>query len=160
MNKKIYDLLLISVHNDTLFLNNMGVVDYSLLLHIYSNKEKKINYIRMGIIDYIRKYTWDKQLEHYIKIFINRFVVPTIINPSAYKNRFEEAIKDYFICIYDDLDESSVTPSIPCIIIYPVESGEGQNPFVGRKIRELCGNRVRGLSQFYKIPIPLPTVEP
>ena len=106
LNKKIYDLLLISVHNDTLFLNNMGVVDYSLLLHIYSNKEKKINYIRMGIIDYIRKYTWDKQLEHYIKIFINRFVVPTIINPSAYKNRFEEAIKDYFICIYDDLDEN------------------------------------------------------
>lgn len=61
---------------------------------------------------------------------------------------------------YDDLDELSVTPSIPCIIIYPVESGEGQNPFVGRKIIELCGNRVRGLSQFYKIPIPLPTVEP
>ena len=99
LKKNLYDLLIISVHNDTIFLNNMGVVDYSLLLHIYSDKENKINYIRIGIIDYIRKYTWDKQLEHYIKIFINRFVVPTIINPSAYKNRFEEAIQDYFICI-------------------------------------------------------------
>ena len=97
LNKKIYDLLLISVYNDTLFLSSKEVVDYSLLLHIYTDNEKKINYLRMGIIDYIRKYTWDKQLEHYFKVILNGFVVPTIIKPNKYKERFQEAIEKYFI---------------------------------------------------------------
>ena len=97
LNKKLYDLLILAVHNDTLFLSKMGVVDYSLLLHIYTDERKKKKYLRMGIIDYVRKYTWDKQLEHYIKIFINGFVIPTIIDPNQYKDRFKEAIQDYFI---------------------------------------------------------------
>ena len=97
LDKKLYDLLILAVHNDTLFLSKMGVVDYSLLLHIYTDNKK--NFLRMGIIDYVRKYTWDKQLEHYIKIFINGFVIPTIIDPNQYKDRFKEAIQDYFICV-------------------------------------------------------------
>ena len=99
LDKQFYDLLNISVHNDTLFLSKMGVVDYSLLLQIYYDEKNKVNYIRMGIIDYIRKYTWDKQIEHYTKFFLNGFVVPTITKPNDYKNRFQDAIKNYFICV-------------------------------------------------------------
>ena len=99
INKQFYDLLNISVHNDTLFLSKMGVVDYSLLLQIYYDEKSNVNYIRMGIIDYIRKYTWDKQIEHYTKFFLNGFVVPTITKPNDYKNRFQDAIKNYFICV-------------------------------------------------------------
>ena len=97
LNKKIYDLLVIAVHNDTLFLSKIGIVDYSLLLHIYQTD--KTNYLRMGIIDYVRKYTWDKQLEHAVKIILNGFKAPTIVDPKEYKKRFNEAIKDYFIGI-------------------------------------------------------------
>ena len=36
----------------------------------------------MGIIDYLRKYTWDKQIESYGKKLIHGFTNPTIINPE------------------------------------------------------------------------------
>ena len=97
LNKEIYDILLIAVHNDTLLLSKIGIVDYSLLLHIY--QKDNANYLRMGIIDYVRKYTWDKQLEHAVKIILNGFKAPTIVDPKEYKKRFNEAIKDYFIGI-------------------------------------------------------------
>ena len=52
----------------------------------------------MGLIDYVRKYTWDKQLEHVIKIIL-KGVTPTIVEPKDYKKRFKDAFKDYFIGI-------------------------------------------------------------
>ena len=98
LDKQVYDLLVIAIHNDTLFLSKIRVVDYSLLLHIY--QKNNTNYLRMGIIDYVRKYTWDKQLEHVVKIVLNGFKAPpTIVDPNDYKKRFNDAIKDYFIGI-------------------------------------------------------------
>ena len=104
LKKDLYGLLLVSVYNDTLFLSKMGNVDYSLLLYINdTNENNKDNaghsLIRVGIIDYIRKYTWDKKIEHFVKTIINGFNSPTIINPSDYKERFFSAIKSYFIGI-------------------------------------------------------------
>ena len=80
MEKDLYGLLLVSVYNDTLFLSKYGIVDYSLLLYIndINNNENKDNeikdnlkhsLIRVGIIDYVRRYTWDKKLEHFVKFF-------------------------------------------------------------------------------------------
>ena len=60
---------------------------------------------------------------------------------------------------YEDISEESPVPSVPCVIIYPEESHDTENPFVNRKLVELCTNRVRKLSQFYKIPVPLPIME-
>ena len=84
----------------------MGIVDYSLLLYINDNSNNKKNkdnlkhsLIRVGIIDYIRRYTWDKKLEHFVKTIINGFNSPTIINPKDYNERFNAAIKSYFIGI-------------------------------------------------------------
>ena len=89
-----------SIYNDTLFLFKMGIVDYSLLLFINKQDEKSKNsLIRVGIIDFIRKYTWDKQIEHIVKTIINGFNSPTIINPEDYRERFIAAIKSYFIGI-------------------------------------------------------------
>lgn len=59
---------------------------------------------------------------------------------------------------YPDVSEESPTPSIPCVIIYPEEADEGDNPFMGRRLCELCTNRVKKLSQFYKISIPIPVI--
>ena len=52
-----------AIHNDTLFLSRSEVVDYSLLVGIdYEN-----NQLVLGIVDYLRFYTWDKMLEDNIK---------------------------------------------------------------------------------------------
>ena len=103
LENNLFGLLLMSVYNDTLFLFKMGIVDYSLLLYINekdeNDKKSKNNLIRVGIIDFIRKYTWDKQIEHIVKTIINGFNSPTIINPEDYKERFIAAIKSYFIGI-------------------------------------------------------------
>ena len=105
LEKNIYELMKAAVHNDSLILSKMNVVDYSLLLIIDSkeseenstNQNKTIKSIRIGIIDYCRKFTWDKQLEHVGKMIINKFQVPTIVNPIIYKDRFKDAICSYFI---------------------------------------------------------------
>jgi len=100
LESDLFGLLLLSVYNDTLFLFKMGIVDYSLLLYINQKDEiSKNNIIRVGIIDFIRKYTWDKQIEHIVKTIINGFNSPTIINPEDYRERFIAAIKSYFIGI-------------------------------------------------------------
>jgi hypothetical protein len=120
LERNMAELLKAAVHNDSLILSKMNVVDYSLLLiiddqpmlysnnPIYHNHQKDsehpsacpicyVKTVRVGIIDYVRKYTWDKQLEHVGKIIINRLQVPTIVNPVNYKERFKEAIDDFFI---------------------------------------------------------------
>ena len=116
LERSMAELLKFAVHNDSLILSKMNVVDYSLLLIIDDlaanypehRKDKEeghnsgcpicnIRTVRVGIIDYVRKYTWDKQLEHVGKIIINRLQVPTIVNPLNYKERFKEAIDNFFI---------------------------------------------------------------
>ena len=125
----------------------MGVIDYSLLCIIIDyndeeNKEKdedklkelkmiynkgdnegKIKFIRLGVLDYFRKYTWDKQLENLgkednkneeikqtnrkytfdkqletlFKTIVNKFNTPTVINPKKYDERFLKKLSKYFI---------------------------------------------------------------
>lgn len=115
LERNMAELLKAAIHNDSLILSKMNVVDYSLLLiidekcsidnlhdntaQLYGIPYFNIKSIRVGIIDYVRKYTWDKQLEHVGKIIINRLQVPTIVNPVNYKERFKEAIDDFFIGI-------------------------------------------------------------
>ena len=98
IDKKVFDLLKAALHNDSLILNKMNVVDYSLLLLIDENK-KDNKYIKLGIIDYIRKYTWDKQLEHLGKGLIKGFANPTIIKPEDYRRRFVKELTSCFIGI-------------------------------------------------------------
>ena len=78
----------------------MNVVDYSLLVIILNEDGKEdtdVKTIKFGILDYFRKYTWDKQLETRFKKLINNFKDPTIISPENYKKRFDEKISRYFI---------------------------------------------------------------
>jgi 5-methylcytosine-specific restriction enzyme subunit McrC len=60
---------------------------------------------------------------------------------------------------YDDITETSSTPSVPCIIIYPIDSNETSNPFKNKELEELCSNIVKGISQFYLISVPIPTMQ-
>ncbi|KXX80174.1 hypothetical protein MMYC01_204123 [Madurella mycetomatis] len=84
-------LLRASVFNDTLFLARQDVMDYSLMVAVDEVKKE----LAVGIIDCIRTYTWDKQLESWIK---NRGFAgggrnrPTVTSPKEYKSRFREAM--------------------------------------------------------------------
>ena len=89
LDQKIYTLFLCAISNDTKICRNMDVMDYSLLCIIIDYKEDEIKeeneeniilrdnenvkYIRLGVIDYFRKYTSDKQFETIFKTIINKF---------------------------------------------------------------------------------------
>ena len=66
-------------------------MDYSLLVGV--NDDAHVLYA--GIIDYIREYTWDKQMETLLKTPAYN-VQPTIISPAEYRERFQQAIWRYF----------------------------------------------------------------
>lgn len=84
-----------SIQNDTTFLAAHGVMDYSLLLGIDEERGQLV----VGIIDYIRTFTWDKRLEMYVKrtgLLGGHGNLPTVISPKMYKQRFSEAMDRYF----------------------------------------------------------------
>jgi 1-phosphatidylinositol-3-phosphate 5-kinase len=73
-------------------------MDYSLLVGV--NKEK--NELVFGIIDYLRQYTWDKQLETWVKTsLVPKNVLPTVISPKDYKKRFRKFMGKYFLAVPD-----------------------------------------------------------
>ena len=59
--------------------------------------------------------------------------------------------------ILTHLEYKDVSP-IPCIIIYPKEGRRKNNPFLGNNLRMLCGKSLKGLLEFYKIEVSLPTI--
>jgi 1-phosphatidylinositol-3-phosphate 5-kinase len=83
------------------FFQSVDVMDYSLLVGIDEESKELV----MGIIDYLRQYTWDKQLETWVKAsgFLggSRDVLPTIISPDQYKKRFRKAMSRYFLTVPD-----------------------------------------------------------
>lgn len=58
-----------------------------------------------------------------------------------------------------DISEDSPSPSVPCVIIFPEEATYKGNPFMGKRLSELCTHHIRRISQFYKISIPIPTIK-
>ncbi|KAI7866999.1 hypothetical protein BDF14DRAFT_1882111 [Spinellus fusiger] len=89
-----------SLHNDTLFLSRLDVMDYSLLVGVDEEKQELV----VGIVDFIRTFTWDKKLESWVKesgILGGGGKEPTIISPRQYRLRFREAMDRYFLMVPD-----------------------------------------------------------
>ncbi|CAH0730029.1 unnamed protein product, partial [Brenthis ino] len=78
------------VARDTRFLADNGVMDYSLLLAVHADT------LVLGIIDYIRTFTWDKKLEHLVKKNLGSGQ-PTVVSPEQYRRRFRAAADKYFL---------------------------------------------------------------
>ena len=121
IDSSVYDRFKLALYNDTNYLKGLGVVDYSLLI-IFNDKEKEIEInnkkfdnsyyvinksnaqktennfglIKFGIIDYTRKYTWDKKMEFFGKTILYG-EDPTIVDPNAYSERFYKRISRYFV---------------------------------------------------------------
>ncbi|PIN23333.1 Phosphatidylinositol-4-phosphate 5-kinase [Handroanthus impetiginosus] len=109
-----------AVYNDTNFLNSINVMDYSLLVGVDTQRRE----LACGIIDYLRQYTWDKQLENWVKssLVVPKNQLPTIVSPREYKKRFRKFISTHFLTVPDHW--CSQRSSNPCKLCGPtVEKG-------------------------------------
>ncbi|ONL98755.1 1-phosphatidylinositol-3-phosphate 5-kinase FAB1B [Zea mays] len=111
VGNKAKRLLERAVWNDTSFLASIDVMDYSLLVGV----DEKRHELVMGIIDFIRQYTWDKHLETWVKasgiLGGPKNVSPTVISPKQYKKRFRKAMSAYFLVVPDQWSPPVVIPS-------------------------------------------------
>lgn len=103
-----------ALFNDSKFLAEINVMDYSLVVGVDSqNSELVVGIVGMytvsrhyftsltSIVDYIRTYTLDKKLENWVKdsAFLGGGAnkgEPTIISPKNYSDRFLSAMERYF----------------------------------------------------------------
>ncbi|OCF31113.1 hypothetical protein I316_07245 [Kwoniella heveanensis BCC8398] len=87
---------------DTRFLSSQSIMDYSLLLGLDEGKQELV----VGLVDAIGSYNLFKTIESRGKMAINRGKEVTIIPPDQYRERFENALKHYFICFIDGASEN------------------------------------------------------
>ncbi|XVF86982.1 hypothetical protein PTKIN_Ptkin18bG0084200 [Pterospermum kingtungense] len=108
VGNKAKRLLERAVWNDTAFLASSDVMDYSLLVGVDEEKHELV----LGIIDYMRQYTWDKHLETWVKasgiLGGPKNASPTVISPKQYKKRFRKAMTTYFLMIPDQWSPPTV----------------------------------------------------
>ncbi|XP_022888285.1 1-phosphatidylinositol-3-phosphate 5-kinase FAB1B-like isoform X3 [Olea europaea var. sylvestris] len=99
-----------AVWNDTAFLASIDVMDYSLLVGVDEEKNELV----LGIIDFMRQYTWDKHLETWVKasgiLGGPKDASPTVISPKQYKKRFRKAMTAYFLMVPDQWSPPTVAP--------------------------------------------------
>ncbi|KAH7930487.1 hypothetical protein BV22DRAFT_65990 [Leucogyrophana mollusca] len=90
-----------ALYNDSKFLADINVMDYSLVVGVDSQSSELV----VGIVDYIRTYTWDKKLESWVKesTFLGGAGKgePTIVTPKQYRQRFVSAMERYFPLVPD-----------------------------------------------------------
>ncbi|KAL5850743.1 hypothetical protein ACOSQ3_008792 [Xanthoceras sorbifolium] len=111
VGSKAKRLLERAVWNDTAFLASVDVMDYSLLVGVDEEKHELV----LGIIDFMRQYTWDKHLETWVKtsgiLGGPRNASPTVISPQQYKKRFRKAMTAYFLMVPDQWSPPTIIHS-------------------------------------------------
>ena len=88
-------------------------MDYSLLVGIDRNPDgRREAFVR--IIDYLRPYTWDKQIESAVKSGVpSAEGAPTVLSPEKYARRFRRAARRYFLAVPDgDSDRRRARPTL------------------------------------------------
>ncbi|KAJ3289004.1 1-phosphatidylinositol-3-phosphate 5-kinase [Borealophlyctis nickersoniae] len=89
-----------SVYNDTQFLCEANVMDYSLLVGVCDEKKELV----VGIVDFIGPYTWYKKLESRGKTTLAPLrggKDPTVLPPDRYRDRFRNAMDQNFLMVPD-----------------------------------------------------------
>lgn len=123
LGKKAKHLLDRAIWNDTSFLASIDVMDYSLLVGVDEEKHELV----LGIIDFMRQYTWDKHLETWVKasgiLGGPKNVSPTVISPKQYKKRFRKAMSTYFLVLPEQWTPSEVPLSRSSSDVFEDEPG-------------------------------------
>ncbi|WVQ62084.1 uncharacterized protein L199_000219 [Kwoniella botswanensis] len=88
---------------DTKFLSSQSIMDYSLLIGVDEGKHELV----VGLVDAIGSYNLFKNIESRGKLALNRGGEVTIIPPDQYRDRFENALKHYFIACPDKWSKPS-----------------------------------------------------
>ena len=98
-------------------------MDYSLLVGVDTQRRELV----CGIIDYLRQYTWDKQLETWVKssLVVPKNVLPTVISPIEYKKRFRKFMTAHFLSVPDNW--CSQSSSNPCELWGTGDYGSSQS---------------------------------
>lgn len=87
-----------AIDNDSKFLCDLNIIDYSLLVGIDEERKELV----VAIIDYIQTYTSLKRIENVFKSMGTSKVMPTVVDPQSYMNRFQNKMDQYFQCLPDD----------------------------------------------------------
>jgi 1-phosphatidylinositol-3-phosphate 5-kinase len=104
------------IRADVAFLAARNVMDYSLLVGIPLDVDKNPGDASgraprravVKIIDYLRMYTWDKQIESAVKSgVLSGEEAPTVLSPEKYARRFRRATRRYFLAVPDALSRES-----------------------------------------------------
>ncbi|XP_075101194.1 putative 1-phosphatidylinositol-3-phosphate 5-kinase FAB1D isoform X3 [Nicotiana tabacum] len=115
-----------AVWNDCTFLRSINVMDYSLLVGVDSQRCELV----CGIIDYLRQYTWDKQLENWVKssLVVPKNQLPTIVSPKEYYKRFRKFIDTHFLSVPDHwCSQKSSNPCKPYGTISGIASPQAES---------------------------------
>lgn len=97
-----YNVFLRSIRNDTIFLNSIHIIDFSLIVGFGGgSNDTEFSHMSVGIIDYLRQFDLIKRVESVGKSvgMIAGQSSPTIIEPSLYSKRFQDAMQRYFMPI-------------------------------------------------------------
>lgn len=89
-------VLALAIDRDSRFLASNLVMDYSLLVGLDEVKKELV----VGIIDYVRTFTWDKKVETFVKK-ASSGKLPTVVSPELYRDRFLKAMDRYFLPVPD-----------------------------------------------------------
>ena len=76
------DFVRAGIGQDTEMLRDLGIIDYSLI--VFFDEERM--HLRVGIIDYLRTFTWDKMAESTVKGLVAEDR-PTIVSAPEYPTR-------------------------------------------------------------------------
>lgn len=107
-----------AIKNDSNFLAQSNIMDYSLLLGV--NEEKR--QIACGLVDTIGSYTFAKTLEYKAKHGLKAGKDVTVVPPTEYQERFVTALDRYFLACPDKwsrpsddkvvISDSNLLPSV------------------------------------------------
>lgn len=88
-----------AIEADSSLLSRNFVMDYSLLVGIDEQNRELV----VGLIDYMRTFTWDKRIEYILKWTVGAGTSqgasrqPTVVSPEVYRSRFLQAMHHYFL---------------------------------------------------------------
>lgn len=117
-------------------IQSVDVMDYSMLVGVDEENHELV----LGIIDFMRQYTWDKHLETWVKasgiLGGPKNVSPTVISPKQYKKRFRKAMTTYFLMV----------PDLPPPTVISIEPQSNLGEEIAQEESNLCEEKSQGAS--------------